>query len=125
MARAEELLELVGIKNLAGERAASLAYGQQRLLDIARALATEPTLLLLDEPAAGMNPQETAALAGLVRRLRDAMGLAVLLIEQNAAVALAIADRGYVFGVGRVVTSGTGRGLSADGRVQRAYLGMD
>ena len=72
--RAQELLELVGLTGLAYEKAGSLAYGQQRLLEIARALATEPRLLLLDEPAAGMNPQETVGLAGLVRRLRDRDG---------------------------------------------------
>ena len=81
--RAAELLELVGLSGLAAETAGNMAYGQQRLLEIARALATAPDLLLLDEPAAGMNPQETAALAGLVRRLRDELGLTVLLIEHD------------------------------------------
>lgn len=121
--RAGELLELVGLSSLADERADSLAYGQQRLLEIARALATGPELLLLDEPAAGMNPNETADLAALVRRLRDELKLTVLLIEHDMRFVMNLCERLTVLDHGRVIAKGTPRQVQQDQAVIQAYLG--
>ena len=105
--RTYELLELVGLKDLAIEQAANLAYGQQRLLEIARALATGPKLLLLDEPAAGMNPNETAQLSALVRRLRDEMDLTILLIEHDMRFVMGLCEQITVLDHGRAIARGT------------------
>ncbi len=121
--RAEELLELVGLGRLINEKAANLAYGSQRLLEIARALATGPKLLLLDEPAAGMNPQETATLSRLVLRLRDEMGLTILLIEHDMHFVMNICQSLTVLDQGRVIARGTPRAVQLDKAVIEAYLG--
>jgi branched-chain amino acid transport system ATP-binding protein len=122
-ARAQELLDMVGLKELAQERAGGLAYGRQRLLEIARALATGPRLLLLDEPAAGMNARETAALAELVRRLRDEMGVAILLIEHDMRFVMNLCERIMVLDQGRTIALGAPREVQMNKAVIEAYLG--
>jgi branched-chain amino acid transport system ATP-binding protein len=121
--RGEELLDLVGLASVSQERASNLAYGQQRLLEIARALATGPELLLLDEPAAGMNANETAALAQLVRRLRDEMGLTILLIEHDMRFVMNLCESITVIDNGRVIARGAPEEVQMDAAVIEAYLG--
>jgi branched-chain amino acid transport system ATP-binding protein len=121
--RTEEILALVGLGELAQERAGNLAYGQQRLLEIGRALATGPTLLLLDEPAAGMNPQETADLAALVRRLREELKLTVLLIEHDMRFVMNLCEELTVLDHGRVIAQGGPQEVQRDQAVIQAYLG--
>ena len=101
-----ELLEVMGLAAKAGELASNLSYGEQRHLEIARALATRPRLLLLDEPAAGMNPNETAELTGLIAQLRRDFGLTVLLIEHDMSLVMKICERIYVLDHGILISSG-------------------
>jgi len=122
-AAAGELLAQVGLAAVAEEPAGGLPYGLQRRLEIARALATQPRLLLLDEPAAGMNPRETAELDDLIRRLRDATGIAVLLIEHDMRLVMGLAERIVVLDSGRLIAAGTPGQVRADAAVIRAYLG--
>ncbi len=122
-ARAREMLAFVGLRDKDGELAKNLAYGDQRRLEIARALATEPVLLLLDEPTAGMNPRETDTLTELIGLLREELGLAVLLIEHHMEVVMAISDRITVLDYGTRIAEGTPGEIRRDAKVIEAYLG--
>jgi len=122
--KALELLCEVGLEDVKDELATSLPYGKQRRLEIARALATEPTLLLLDEPAAGMNPQETDELTAFIKHIRDKFNLTVLLIEHHMNLVMDISDRIYVIDFGKLISSGTPEVVQADQRVIDAYLGV-
>ena len=123
--RAEELLRYMGLWEVRGEVASSLPYGMQRKLEIARALATQPTLLLLDEPAAGMNPAESAELTELIRGIRDQFRLTVLLIEHHMDVVMDISDRIYVLNYGSLIADGTPEEIQNNDDVIHAYLGGD
>ncbi|MGE4552840.1 MAG: ABC transporter ATP-binding protein [Desulfovibrionaceae bacterium] len=117
------LLERVGLERWANELATNLPYGAQRRLEIARALATEPFLLLLDEPAAGMNPQETKELEDLILTLRQDLDISILLIEHDMKMVMSMSDRVYVLDYGRMIASGTPREVSSNPDVVKAYLG--
>ena len=123
--RAEELLRYMGLWEVRGEVASSLPYGMQRKLEIARALATQPTLLLLDEPAAGMNPAESAELTELIRGIREQFRLTVLLIEHHMDVVMDISDRIYVLNYGSLIADGTPEEIQNNDDVIHAYLGGD
>ncbi|MEG1448549.1 MAG: ABC transporter ATP-binding protein [Oscillospiraceae bacterium] len=120
-----ELLEILGLTNVKDEIASSLPYGQQRHLEIARALATEPKLLLLDEPAAGMNPQETLELTEFIKRIKDAFGLTVFMIEHHMDLVMEISDKIYVLDFGQTIAQGTPDEIQNNQRVIDAYLGVD
>lgn len=122
---AMELLEVFGLKEDANVQAQNLPYGQQRKLEIARALATKPKLLLLDEPAAGMNPNETEELMEMIRFVRDHFHMTILLIEHDMKFVMNICERIYVLDNGRLIASGTPQEVKENAAVIEAYLGKD
>ena len=123
--RAEELLKIFGLYEAKNTLACNLPYGKQRKLEIARALATNPKLLLLDEPAAGMNPQETAELVETIRFVRDKFDMTVLLIEHDMNLVTGICDNVTVLNFGTTLAEGKTEDVLADPEVVRAYLGDD
>ncbi len=121
--RARELLDFSGLRRKDDELGKNLSYGDQRRLEVARALATQPKLLLLDEPTAGMNPQETADFTAFVARLREEQGLTVLLIEHDMRVVMGVSDRVTVLDYGEKIAEGTPQEIQKNERVIEAYLG--
>ena len=120
-----ELLKIVGLEDVQHELATSLPYGKQRRLEIARALATHPKLLMLDEPAAGMNPQETDELTAFIGRVRKDFDMTILLIEHHMDLVMDISDRIYVIDFGKLIAHGTPEAIQNDQRVIDAYLGVE
>ncbi len=123
--KAMNLLEIVGLADEADELATSLPYGKQRRLEIARALATDPTLLLLDEPAAGMNPQETDELGEFIVDIKNKFDLTVFMIEHHMNLVMDISDRIYVLDFGKQIAEGTPEEIQKNPVVIAAYLGVD
>ena len=121
--RTEELLRFVGLYDKANVISSSLSYGDRRRLEIARGLATNPQVLLLDEPAAGTNPAEKIQLTDLIRKVRDEMGVSILLIEHDMKLVMALAERLYVLNFGSVIAEGSPEQIRANPAVIEAYLG--
>lgn len=122
---AEELLDLLDLRDVTNEISTSLPYGKQRRLEIARALATRPQVLLLDEPAAGMNPQESSDLMRLIRRLRDEFGVTILLIEHDMSVVMGVCEHITVLVYGQPIAFGTPMEIRNNQKVIDAYLGTE
>ncbi|MEW6335215.1 MAG: ABC transporter ATP-binding protein [Thermodesulfobacteriota bacterium] len=123
--RSHEILVTFGLAGQADELAKNLSYGDQRRLEIARALATEPFLLLLDEPAAGMNPRETAELEALILQIRAEEKISILMIEHDMRIVMSLSDRIFVLDHGEMIAEGTAPEVRANPAVIRAYLGED
>jgi branched-chain amino acid transport system ATP-binding protein len=121
---AQKWLEFTGITDLAEVTAANLPFGKGRMLEIARALAVEPSIILMDEPAAGLNSQETVGLARLIQRIRD-LGITVVLVEHDMELVMDICDRIVVLNLGRKLAEGTPREIQENHEVIAAYLGDD
>ncbi len=122
---AEELMDIFKLAHKKNELAKNLPYGEQRHLEIVRAMATKPVLLLLDEPAAGMNPNETANLTETIAKIRDEFNLTILLIEHDMSLVMKICERIYVLDYGTMIASGTPHEIKNNKRVIEAYLGED
>ncbi|MDP4089900.1 MAG: ABC transporter ATP-binding protein [Bacillota bacterium] len=120
---AERLLEILGLADKKAEMAKNLPYGEQRKLEIARALAAGPKLLLLDEPAAGMNPQETKELTEFIRYIRKEFGLTIILIEHDMSLVMEICEKIFVFDYGKLIASGNADEIQNNPEVIKAYLG--
>ena len=120
-----EVLEKIGLEKFVNEFAKNLPYGAQRRLEIARAMATEPFLLLLDEPAAGMNPLETKELDDLIVKIRDEEGISILLIEHDMKLVMSLSDRIYVVDYGKKIAQGSPQEIKHNPAVIKAYLGED
>jgi len=122
-AKAKDVLALVDLADKADHLAGSLPYGEQRRVEIARALMLDPKLLLLDEPAAGMNPQETTALLELIRRLRDGLQITILLIEHDMKLVMNLCEKLFVLDYGHLIATGDPKSIQSNRRVVEAYLG--
>lgn len=122
---AKELLRILHLEDKCDELACNLPYGEQRRLEIARAMATKPKLLFLDEPAAGMNPQETAELTQLIRQIKNEFHISILLIEHDMSLVMKLCERIYVLDYGKCIASGTPVEIQANKRVIEAYLGEE
>lgn len=123
--QAEELLRVVGLYEKRDERASNLPYGEQRRLEIARALAADPKILFLDEPAAGMNPQETADLTALIHQIKDQFNVTIVLIEHDMSLVMNICERIYVLDYGKCIANGAPEEIQNNEFVIRAYLGEE